>query len=194
VDSDEQIIEKFQRSGDPSDWEPLVDRHFNAVHGLAFKMTCNRSIADDITQDVFLKVTGALGKFKGDSLFSTWLYRIAMNTIYTRLRKEKHIVGKTSSSDANVSLKLQQSDQQRVSVDNLTPERLVLQKEMLAEIDRGIQNLKPEFRAAIVLTAFQGLTPGEAAEVENCTPQTMYWRLNQVRNQLKKELKRYLQS
>ena len=174
MDSDEQIIEKFQRSGQPSDWEPLVERHFSTVHGLAFKMTGNRSIADDITQDVFLKVTNALGKFKGDSLFSTWLYRIALNTIYTRLKKEKRTVGTTSSSGPSVPLASPKSDQRPVSVDVLTPEHIVLRKEMSAEIDRGIQNLKPDFRAALVLTAFQGLTAGEAAEIENCTPQTMY--------------------
>ena len=68
--SDEQIIENFQRPGNPAEWEELVNRHFDHVHGVAFKMTSDRSLADDIAQDVFLKVVVGLKKFRHESQFS----------------------------------------------------------------------------------------------------------------------------
>ena len=145
-------------------------------------MTSCESEADDIAQDVFLKVAKSIHKFKAKSQFSTWLYRIAMNTIYTRLKKENK--KDLQLGEANASVPDKQG----------TPDQIAMQSEMALEIESRIQNLRPAFRAAIVLTAFQNLSPGQAAEVEGCTPQTFYWRLNQARTQLKKELHSYLGS
>jgi len=160
----------------------LVQRHFDKVHGLAFKMTCSESAADDISQEVFLKVVSAIEKFEGKSLFSTWLYRIAMNTIYSYLKKESR-QAPSLGEDTEFAL-----------AGTATSDQIALESELAREIESRIQKLKPPFRAAIVLTAFQGLSPGEAAEVEGCTAKTFYWRLHQARTQLKQELNRYLKS
>ena len=159
-----------------------MNRHFDKIHGLAFKMTSCRSKADDVAQDVFLKVVKSIHKFEAKSQFSTWLYRIAMNTIYSSLKTENKKASYLGKANASVL------DRQG------TPDQIAMRSEMAQEIESRIQEMKPEFRAAIVLTAFQNLSPGEAAKVEGCTPQTLYWRLNQARTQLKKELDGYLES
>jgi RNA polymerase sigma-70 factor (ECF subfamily) len=159
-----------------------VHRHFDQIHGLAFKMTSSRVKADDIAQDVFLKVVKSLHRFEGKSQFSTWLYRIAMNTIYTSLKKQN-----TTVANFGESIDLVPDKSER-------PDQVAMQSEMSQQIEGHIQKLKPDFRAAIVLTAFQNFSPGEAARIAGCTPTTFYWRLNQARTQLKKELHRYLKS
>ncbi len=177
--SDEQIIADFKETGESSVLNELVSRHMRPIHGLAFKMTGNQSLADDIAQEVFLKVVLALPKFLGGSLFSTWLYRIAMNSIYTALKKRTRPL-------ENVLLEVP------VDVEDAAefhPESSLLQLELRKEVEHRIQELKPEFRAA-----FQELSPGEAAKIEECTPQTFYWRLHEARKQLKQSLSRYLES
>ena len=158
----------------------MTNRHFATVHGLAFKMTGDRDSADDIAQEVFLKVFRSLHQFKRDSKFSTWLYRIAMNTIFSHLKSKQRLhlpAGEISdlvpSSDASA-------------------EETLLRSELSTEITKQMQTMKPEYRAAIVLTSFQGLTPGEAAEAVGCSSDTFYWRLNQARNQLRERLADWL--
>lgn len=151
------------------------------VHGLAFKMSGQLTLADDLTQDIFVKVIKALNQFKHKSTFSTWLYSIAMNEIYSALRKQAKEAGR-STKLKSVAIQSQENEKQKVLCD-----------ELRAQLDCEIQNLKPEFRAAIILTAFQGLSSGEAAQVEGCSPQTFYWRLHEARKQLKQRLAGYLE-
>lgn len=76
-------------NGNPNAFAALVDRHKDMVYTLALKMTVNREEAEEIAQDTFIKAYQSLSKYKGDSKFSTWLYRITYNTSVDRLKKNK---------------------------------------------------------------------------------------------------------
>ena len=183
MNTDEHLIRQFQRSRNPADLNELVRRHVRQVHGLAFKMTGNQASADDITQDVFAKAIKGLATFKHQAKFATWLYRIEMNTIFSWL--DKHRKPTESAGELNENeLPCPQTASK--------PERVALQTELREQVDRCLSTMKPDFRAAIVLTAFNELSPGEAAEVAGCTKETFYWRLHEARKQLKQQLQAYL--
>ncbi|OOG68092.1 RNA polymerase sigma factor [Flavobacterium sp. A45] len=86
--SDQHYINQIIR-GDTNVFSVLVDRYKEMIFTLALKMIKNREEAEEVSQDTFVKVYNSLNKFKGDSKFSTWIYRIAYNTCLDRLKKNK---------------------------------------------------------------------------------------------------------
>jgi RNA polymerase sigma-70 factor (ECF subfamily) len=92
--NDQQHIDDII-NGDHNAFSFLVDRYKNLVFSLALKMLKNREEAEEVSQDTFLKVFKSLDKFKGESKFSTWIYKVAYNTCLDRLKKnkrEQHVV------------------------------------------------------------------------------------------------------
>ena len=71
--SDEQLVERFRDSGDLGHFDELVRRHIGPVRRMAFSMVLNHADADDLTQEVFLRVARGIGNFRGQAKFSTWL-------------------------------------------------------------------------------------------------------------------------
>jgi RNA polymerase sigma-70 factor, ECF subfamily len=178
--SDEQLVALFQAAGEPAPIEELLGRYLARINALIFPMVLDETVADDLTQEVFLRTFRGLRAFRAKASFSTWLYRIAMNTTYgyLRLRKREHltygIVGSHPDSD------------------HRGPERLALQAELDVEIRAALAGLSPRLRAALVLTTMQDLSPREASRIEHCSTATMYWRIHEARKQIRCRLERYL--
>jgi RNA polymerase sigma-70 factor (ECF subfamily) len=175
--SDAQIVASYHASGNPQVLGELLRRHIGNVRSLAYQMTFDDAAADDITQEAFLKVMSGLKSFRNESKFSTWLYRITMNTAHVHLRKQKQLVRNNVNAFAEVAER------------SATAEQRAINGEIMAQLDNALRGLSPKLRAAIVLTAIQQLSPSEAAAIENCSTATMYWRIHQARKLLKKELK-----
>ena len=94
INNDQKIINQIIE-GDTSAFSVLVDHYKDLVFTLAMRMVKNREEAEEVSQDTFIKVYKSLNKFKGDSKFSTWIYRVAYNTCLDRLKKikrEYHVV------------------------------------------------------------------------------------------------------
>lgn len=178
--SDERFIAEYRSSGDLADLEELIDRHLATVRGLAFRIVLSDAAADDITQDVFLQVIRNLDSFRGEAKFSTWLYRITMNSVKSHLRKEKPRDSAASSGLEEVTGKQAQPDSQAIG------------RELGADIERALSTLSTKLRSAIVLTSLNRLSPAEAAEIEDCSAATMRWRIHQARKQLKRLLRKHL--
>ena len=145
------------------------------------QMVINDADADDLTQEVFLRAIRGINGFQGKSRLSTWLYRIAMNTVHDFLR------GQNRPQPAPGEV-LEDLADLRAS----TPERLAIAGELNNAISAAVGSLPPTLRAAVVLTILQGLRVHEAAEIEGCTAATMYWRIHKARKILKKRLEEYL--
>ena len=94
--SDQHYIDKILQ-GETNAFAVLVDRYKNMIFTLALKMVKNREEAEEVAQDTFIKIYSSLNKFKGDSKFSTWIYKIAYNTCLDRLKKNK-------KEDLNISI------------------------------------------------------------------------------------------
>ncbi len=178
--SDDDLIAAIRLGRDREALEQLVRKYLPQVRSIVLQMTLSDATADDVTQEVFLRAIRGLSGFNGRAKFSTWLYRIAKNTAQTHLQQQSR----------------SRTRQEPEKTDGLaamsSPDRQLLDEELSGQIEQALRQLTPALRAAIVLTALQGLSPAEAADVEQCSAATMYWRIHEARKQLRRRLKEHL--
>jgi RNA polymerase sigma-70 factor (ECF subfamily) len=135
------------------------------IHALTYRMCGSASYSEDLAHDVFVQAYRNLGSFRGEAKFTSWLYRIAINLcIHWR---------KSEMRRAEVEGAWAQSAQQHPG-DNGGSER----------VHNALARLSPKQRAAVVLTAMEGLSHAEAAQVLGCAEKTLSWRLFMARKRL----------
>jgi RNA polymerase sigma-70 factor (ECF subfamily) len=180
--TDEQLVARYQESGDGEAVEELVQRHLPRVNSLVRQMVFDESAADDVTQEVFLRAIRGMSLFRRKSTFATWLFRIALNTTYNHLKK-------SGNRCVEYRPTLPEPGGNRPAVPDP-----VMEAEVDAAIQAALAELSPKLRAAIVLTCLQQMSVNDAAKAEGCTTATMYWRVHQARKQLRSRLAKYLSS
>lgn len=175
--SDETIIALFLESGETAHVDVLLTRHVGKVRNMIYPMVLNDADADDLTQEVLVKAFNAIGDFGGRARFTSWLYRITMNTTNSFLRTRNRnpmvphdVVPETGNAAPDMLSRLEPNNDDE-------------------KITRAMQSLSPVLRAAITLVAINGLSIKEAAKAEGCVMATMYWRLHEARKLLKQALR-----
>jgi RNA polymerase sigma-70 factor (ECF subfamily) len=168
---EEQAWIALSRQGDPDAFENLVRRYQRMIHSLTFRMTGSLADAEDLAQDAFLQAYQQLGAFRGESKFSSWLYRIAVNTCLNwrkRTQRREQFLQQWSERNPATS----------------HPGAAAVQR-----VQAALMKLDPRQRAAVVLTFYDGLSHAEAARVLGCAETTVSWRLFAARAKLKRLLK-----
>lgn len=179
--TDEQLADAYRRDRHRRDLDLLLGRYVGRLRGMIHGMVLNQHDADDLTQEVFLRAIRGLEQFNGRSKFSTWLYRVAINTTHRFLeRRARSPVRETTALNEPTDPRGQE------------PDRRAMQAEMQGDITAGLAGLSPPLRAAMVLMTLEGLPAEEAAEIEGCSTGTMYWRVHEARKILKTRLAKYL--
>ena len=158
----------------------LVDRHAPSIVNLAYRMVGNRTEAEDLAQETFLAAFKALGTFRADSKFSTWLYRIASNKCMDWLRVKRPGQGQYDV-DADEHLDFHLAEER-------TPEDLLSQQQVAQELDLAIQRLPPLYREAFVLKHVEGLSYEEMEDILGVRGDTLKMRVYKGRVQLSREL------
>jgi RNA polymerase sigma-70 factor (ECF subfamily) len=147
--------------------------------------------AEDLTQDVFIKVNNALNSFRGESKVSTWIYRIATNVAIDRLRSSSH---KQSVKTASLQDRLAkgvteiESKDLRTAITPPSSEAEFIRNEMNDCIRNFIEQLPSDYRAALLLSEFEGLKNSQIADILGVTLDTIKIRLHRARVKLKKKL------
>ena len=177
---DEDLIHCYLKTGSRDALDELASRHIARIRGFVHSMVLDDVLTDDLTQEAFLRAFGSLSSFRGRAQFSTWLYRIAMNTVRSYLENQGR------------SPVVFRSDVPEPPADQWTPEAAAVRSELEGDIQSALSALSPKLRAAIVLTCLQGKSAREAARIEGCSVATMYWRVHAARKQLKQRLARHL--
>ena len=155
--------------GDEHAFEELVQRYYLPVYHFSFKWCRNKEDAEEITQEVFIKLTRKLKTFKHKSSFRTWIFRITVNTAKDYCKK-------------NSTRKLYESAYENAS-DNPGPvDKDTTKADRLYSL---IDRLPDKQKAALMLVIAEGLSHSEAAEVLKCKEKTISWRIHQARNRLK---------
>jgi len=150
------------------------------MYAVALRMCANREDAQDCLQEAMLRVYRAIGSFKGQSTFSTWLYRITMNTCLDELRRKKN---KQSASLDNLL------DQGWAPTDTAaSPEKHALMREMRGQLVKSINELPEDMRAAIVLRDIHGVAYDEIAEMLETNVGTIKSRISRGREKLREIL------
>ena len=166
-----------RRDSGPFDFQDLYHEFHPKIHRYLRRLV-GASEAEDLTQEVFAKVSQALPRFRGESKISTWIYRIATNIAHDRLRSPsfRH-AGQLSSGG------------QKATVDQSTDiEHELVRGEMNDCIRRYVERLPPSYRAVVILSEGEGLTNQEIADTLEISLETVKIRLHRARSRLKREL------
>ena len=180
--ADEQFLIQRASRGDASAFETLVTTYEKGVYNLAFRLVGDREDAMDITQDVFLKAYQALPRFRGDSRFSTWIYRVCVNASLDHLRKKQ----KQPSYSLDEPLAIKESSVTReVADESENVEDSVEIKFLSTDILRALRDLDPAHRAIILLCDVQGYSYQEIADILGLSMGTVKSRLHRARNMVR---------
>jgi len=186
---DSDLVE-WARNGDTAAYDELVRRYQERVYSTVYHMTSNHEDAADLVQEAFVKAWQALDRFKGDSSFYTWIYRIAVNRTLNFLKSKKNRVPKLSLNDLDVGA---ENDPELVAlVSEQTPRREVKLVELQKKLNEALQRLSEAHRTVVVLHDIQGLPHDEIARILDCNPGTVRTRLFYARQQLQGLLADYL--
>jgi RNA polymerase sigma-70 factor, ECF subfamily len=176
------------KAGDSAAFEQLVRQYDRQIYRTALHITQNREDAEDITQDVFFKAFQKLDQFQGNSKFSTWLVRIAVNESLMRLRRRK--TSKTVSMDQDV-----ETEEGAIPRDfaewRPNPEQIFSQSELGDILRKTIAGLPPGFRTVFTLRDIENLSTEETAEALGLSVPAVKSRLLRARLQLRERLSRY---
>lgn len=188
IHPDVALVERA-RAGDAAAFEKLVRQYDRPIFRVAQHITQNREDAEDIVQDVFLKAYNKLNQFQGNSKFSTWLTRIAVNESLMRLRKRK--TSRTVSMDQDV-----QTEEGSIPRDfadwTPDPEQQYSQSELGDILQKTIAGLAPGFRTVFTLRDIENLSTEETANALGLSVPAVKSRLLRARLQLRERLSRYL--
>jgi RNA polymerase sigma-70 factor (ECF subfamily) len=179
------------KTGDAHAFELLVQRHEAKIFSLAQRMTRNREDAEDVVQLSLQKAFIHLKKFEGESLFSTWLTRIAINEALMLLRRrrgtrEVPMVESTTEGETAVPLDIPDSGP--------SPEDSCLQREQERILSAAVNELNPGMRRAIELRELGELSTGETAQAMGLSEGAVKARVFHGRKKLRQTLKRYVES
>lgn len=181
--NDENILIDAINNGDTRAYAQLVDRYKNLVYTLALRMLKHKEEAEEVAQDTFIKVFKSLDKFKGDSKFSTWIYRVAYNTCLDNIKKNKKHLNNVAIDDYTFN-KLDTVDN---ALDN------IINEEKSALIKNCINKLPEDSSALLTLFYFEELSLDEISKIINVEANTVKVKLYRARKKLAIILEQYLQ-
>ena len=179
-DVDAQLVERAKR-GDPKAFEMLVVKYQRRIERLIGRMVRDVDLVPDIAQETFIRAYRAVGQFRGDSAFYTWLYRIAVNTAKKALVDLKRDPIVTESALASRDEDEETSRVENELTDGETPEAVLASKEIAAAVNSAIEALSEDLRQAITLREIEGLSYEEIAELMNCPIGTVRSRIFRAR-------------
>lgn len=189
ADADAHLVERVKR-GDVKAFEMLVVKYQRRIERLIGRMVRDTDLVQDIAQETFIRAYRALPKFRGDSAFYTWLYRIAVNTAKKALVELKRdplvsettLAGKSDDGDETSRVENELTDGE-------TPEAILASKEIVATVNSAVDALSEELRQAITLREIEGLSYEEIAEVMNCPIGTVRSRIFRAREAIAQRLR-----
>ncbi len=174
------------REGDRAAFGRLVQKYQRRVYAAALHILGNHSDADDATQEAFVRAYRGLAGFDGRAEFSTWLYRIAINTALNALRADKRSSGlnlKSGTEAAHVGGRPEALGQAAPD-----PAKLVQQTAEIRRVLEAIAELSPSLRVTIVLATIEDMPHKQIAEILEIPEGTVAWRVNEARRLLRDRL------
>ncbi len=189
-DKDTEFLIAKAKTGNKGSRGELVKKFENKVYNIALKITGNKEDAGDVVQETFKKVLEKLDTFRGESKFSTWLYRVTVNTALMKKRKQKRqnsvSLDKPINTYGGFTLKQQYED-------NWSPDPLnkVEREEIGKTIDEAVKELPDKYRTAIVLKDIQGFSNKEGAKIMNISVPAFKSRAHRARLKVREKLNEY---
>jgi RNA polymerase sigma-70 factor (ECF subfamily) len=170
---DDEALIRAAQAGDAAAFEQLLERHYDTLYRFAYKWCGNRADAEDVTQQACLKLARALGSYRFESAFTSWLYRVVINCAKDWARSEgRHVTDQGDGAPVDAS-----------STDN-SVEHTAYLWQLLHKLDALPDGLKE----TLLLVHGEGLSHGEAARVLQVKDSTVSWRLHEFRKHYRPSL------
>ncbi len=190
--SDEELVNLYTKTGNENAFNGIVSRYANKIYGFALRITRNSSDAEEVFQEVFLTLTKKLDTFRGESKFSSWLYRITVNASYMYLRSQK-------KHESNISLEnYYPYDEKGTLMGRVMekdwssrPDIIIFSNEALKIIDKSINELPESYRTVFHLRDVEGLSNEEVADILEISIPAVKSRLHRARLFLRDRLSDY---
>ncbi|MDY0072605.1 MAG: RNA polymerase sigma factor RpoE [Thauera sp.] len=182
---DQQLVERVQR-GDKQAFGLLVSKYQRKLQRLLSRLIRDPAEVEDVAQETFIKAYRALGSFRGDSAFYTWLYRIGINTAKNWLVAQGRRAPTSTSVDAEEAETFDDGERLR---DMNTPERLLMSRQIGETVEEAMAALPAELRTAIMLREIEGLSYEEIASVMECPIGTVRSRIFRAREAIAQRLR-----
>ncbi len=167
-----QLISQVQ-DGDNEAFDILVDRYRQRIVFLVSRYLNDADDVQDVTQDTFIKAYKGLPKFQGKSHFYTWLYRIAVNTAKTLLKKKNSM-----APHIDVHSAVEETHTQLMDLD--TPEQLMIRDETMKKLDVTLEKLPPRLKDVIIMKYIRGMSNNKIAIQLDCAEATVGTRLHRA--------------
>lgn len=175
--TDESKTLERAKQGDAGAFEELLTRYEKRIYNIAYRMMGNPNDAQDMAQESIIKAYRGLHTFKGSCMFSSWVYRITVNTCLDEIRKRKKrdvlymdaVEGEPAGFTDHAPL----------------PDQIIESREQYANILSAINTLNEEYKAVIVLRDMQGFSYQDISQIIDCNIGTVKSRINRARNILK---------
>ena len=182
-DTDQQLVQRAQR-GDLRAFDLLVLKYQGRIAALVSRYVSDAGEVEDVTQEAFIKAYRALGKFRGDSAFYTWLYRIAANAA------KNHLVAKRRRPGADATIEDAEGfDEGGMLSESASPEALAMGGELAEVVESALKALPDELKAALMLREFDGLSYDDIADVLGCPVGTVRSRIFRAREAVDQRMK-----
>jgi RNA polymerase sigma-70 factor (ECF subfamily) len=183
---DSQLVDRLRRREGTAVAE-LSQLYGAKVYQLAFRYLKNREDAEEVVQDVLMKVFRKIDVFRGDSALSSWIYRITFNTAMSRLRTTKaarvfEVEEGSLTADTNPVSRVEPPDWSNMA------DEAILRRQMRSRLAQAVASLPAIYRAPVILRDFQGLSTGEASVALRVKDQTLKSRLHRGRSMLRRQL------
>ncbi len=184
--SDAELIEAF-KSKDKEAFCVILERYTEKVHNLCMRITRNQDDAEEVMQDVFLTIFHKIHLFQGKSAFSSWLYRITVNTAFMKLRKRRqHVTSSldeiSASGDENWS---------KLRSDTSDMNYLCTRHELREALESAVTGLPNEYKTIFVLRDVDGLSNQEVGEMLSISIPAVKSRLHRSRLMLRRKLQHF---
>ena len=175
TDQELEMLEKMKK-GDKKSFEEMVFRYERAIFSHCLSMVKNREIAEDITQDVFIKVYLNINKIDLEKSFKSWLYKIATNTVYDYFRKK-------STKEEFLLI-----DDENSPIETIDPKDTYLDIESKNDLEKALNKLKPIHKTILMMYYFEGFSYEEIAGIISAPINTIKTHLFRAKKELKEKI------
>lgn len=170
MQTSDEALATAAATGDRDSFAALLERHYDRIFGLSFRLTGNRAEAEDLTQDICLALPAKLGSWRGEARFTTWLYRITVNAAHDRRRRA---ASRAKAADG--------WGDWEVNRRAWIAEQAAAQDWLAATMAR----LPPDLRDTVALTLGEALSQRDAADILGVSEGTVAWRMSEVKKRLR---------
>ncbi|MGI9534044.1 MAG: RNA polymerase sigma factor [Thermodesulfobacteriota bacterium] len=187
---DMELINLFTKEEDECAFDEIINRYIDKIYSLVFRITKNKEMTEDVVQEIIVTLSQKLETFRGDSSFSTWLYRISTNAALMKLRSEKKYVNNQVIEDNNIF------DENKIGTyvpkdSSKRPDTFYMRKEAGEVFDNALNNLPESYRIIIHLKDIEGFSYIEIADILEISVQAVKSRIHRARLLLRESLSEY---